>query len=110
MTEPIDPQAAVDYMLKTAPRFAKARAERLHLEEYRKSKKALLMKDSDGKTVSEREADAYGHPDYLEVLDGYKVAVEAEETLRWKLKAAELQVEIWRSQEASNRAEGRAVR
>lgn len=110
MNHPIDPQGAVDYMLKTAPRFAKARAERLHLEEFRKSKKALLMKDSDGKTVSEREADAYSHPDYLALLDGYKVAVESEETLRWKLKAAELQVEIWRSQEASNRTQDRTMR
>ena len=33
----------------------------------------------------------------------------AEETFRFRLKAAELHVEIWRSKEASNRAEGRAT-
>lgn len=43
MSEPKDPQEAVDYMLRTAPRFALARAQRLYLEEFRKSKKALLM-------------------------------------------------------------------
>ena len=110
MSEPIDPQEAVDYMLRTAPRFAQARAQRLHIEEFRKSKKALLMQQSDGKTVSEREAYAYAHPEYVQLLDGYKVAVEAEETFRWKLKAAELEVEIWRSKEASNRSQDRTTR
>ena len=39
MSEPIDPQKAVDYMLKTAPRFANAKAQRLFLEEFRKTKR-----------------------------------------------------------------------
>ena len=34
MSEPIDPQAAVEYMLKTAPRFAKAKAQRLYLVDF----------------------------------------------------------------------------
>ena len=106
---PHDPQAAVDYMLQTAPRFAKAKAQRLYLEEFRKTKKALLMRETDGKAVADREAYAYSHPDYITLLEGYRVAVEAEETFRFKLKAAELHVEIWRSKEASNRAEGRAT-
>ena len=106
---PLDPQAAVEYMLQTAPRFAKAKAQRLYLEEFRKTKKAILMRESDGKAVADREAYAYSHPDYLVVLEGYRIAVEAEEHFRFKLKAAELHVEIWRSKEASNRAEGRTT-
>lgn len=110
MSEQIDPQVAVDYLLKTAPRYAAAKAQRVQLEEFRKSKKAILMQQADGKTVADREAYAYSHPDYIELLKGLQEAVEAEELFRWKMKAAELQVEIWRSQEASNRAEGRVVR
>lgn len=110
MNPPIDPQAAVDYMLQAAPRFARAKATRMHLEEFRKSKKALLMQQSDAKTVADREAFAYSHPEYLEVLDGFKTAIEAEETLRWKLKAAEMQVEIWRSKNANNRNQDRTMR
>ena len=68
------------------------------------------MQQSDGKTIADREAFAYSHAEYIELLNGLESAVEAEELFRWKMKAAELQVEIWRSQEASNRAEGRAVR
>lgn len=106
----IDPQQAVDYLLATAPRYAAAKAKRVQLEEFRKSKKAILMQQSDGKTIADREAFAYSHAEYIELLNGLESAVEAEELFRWKMKAAELQVEIWRSQEASNRAEGRAVR
>lgn len=107
---PIDPQVAVDYMLQAAPRYAAAKAKRVQLEEFRKSKKAILMQQSEGKTVADREASAYAHPEYIELLSGLEAAVEAEELFRWKMKAAELQVEIWRSQEASSRAEGRVVR
>lgn len=106
----IDPQEAVDYMLATAPRYAKAKAQRVQLEEFRKSKKAILMQQSDGKTIADREAYAYSHPEYLELLDGLKSAVEAEEVFRWKMKVAELQIEIWRSKEASNRTQDKAFR
>ena len=39
----IDPQKAVDYLRDNADKFAKAKAERVYLEEFRKSKKSLLM-------------------------------------------------------------------
>lgn len=110
MSNPIDPQSAVDYLIKTAPRYAAAKAKRVQLEEFRKSKKAILMQQSDGKTIADREAYAYSHEEYIELLDGLKEAVEAEELFRWKMKAAELQVEIWRSQEASNRNIDRSAR
>lgn len=110
MSEPRDPQKAIDFMLSAAPRFAQAKADRIHIEQFLKSKKALLMNESTAKTVSEREAHAYAHEDYIALLAGLKAAVEAEETLKWKLTAAEASVEVWRSMEASARAEGRAVR
>jgi hypothetical protein len=48
--------------------------------------------------------DAYADPEYIGLLEGLKEAVEAEEKLKWMLTAAQLKVEIWRSQEATNRA------
>lgn len=106
----IDPQVAVDYLLNTAPRYASAKAKRVQLEEFRKSKKAILMQQSNGKTIADREAFAYSHADYIALLDGLESAVEAEELFRWKMKAAELQIEIWRSQQANNRNIDRSVR
>lgn len=110
MSESRDPHAAVDFMIASAPKYAQAKAQRVYLEEFRKSKKALLMAQSTAKAAVEREQYAYGHEDYLALLGGIKAAVEVEEDLRWKLVAAQARVEIWRTQEASARAEGRAVR
>ena len=101
--ERIDPNQAVDYVLKNAKKFAKAKAERVYLEEFRKSKKALLMQASTESTSVAQERDAYAHAEYRQLLEGLKQAVEIEEQLRWTLIAAQARIEIWRSQEASNR-------
>lgn len=110
MSEPIDPNKAIDFLLKNAEKYAQAKAQRVYLEEFRKSKKALLMNQSDEKTVNAREQFAYSHADYICVIDGLKSAVEIEETLKWQQIAAQLRVEVWRSQEASNRGLERATR
>lgn len=107
---PRTPEQDVDYILAQAKRFAGAKAERVYLEEFRKSKKALLMAQSDEKTAVAREQYAYAHSEYTALLDGLKVAIEAEETLKWKLTAAQLSIEIWRSREASNRNQDRSMR
>ena len=105
-----EPHKAIDYILKHAEQFAQAKANRVYLEEFRKSKKALLMQQSSETTGVAQERDAYAHPEYLAVLDGLKAAVEVEEKLRWDLIAAQARVEVWRSEEASNRATDRATR
>jgi hypothetical protein len=105
----VDPNEAVDYILIHGKRFAKARAERTYIEEYRKSLKAILMKRSGEKVIAAQERDAYAHDEYLQLLDGLRAAVEIEEKLRWDLIGAQARIEIWRSMEATNRAEGRAT-
>lgn len=109
MSREIDPHAAVDYILANAGKFAKAKAERVYLEEFRKSKKALLMKASPESSGIAQERDAYADPEYIGVIDGLKEAVLVEETLKWTLIAAQIRVDIWRSQEASNRNQDRAT-
>ena len=104
-----DPHAAVDYILKNAPKFAKAKAERVYLEEFRKSKKALLMKSSGVDAVSAQEREAYSDPEYIALLEGLRSAVEVEERLRWDLIAAQARVEIWRTESANNRMQDRAT-
>jgi hypothetical protein len=110
MSREIDPHAAVDYILANAGKFAKAKAERVYLEEFRKSKKALLMKASPESSGIAQERDAYAHEDYIALLVGLKEAVLIEEKLKWDLIAAQARVEIYRTQEASNRMMDRAVR
>jgi hypothetical protein len=104
-----DPHKAVDYIIANASKFAKAKSERVYLEEYRKSLKAILMKRSLEDTIGAQEREAYAHAEYKQLLEGLKVAIETEEKLRWDLIAAQARVEIWRTEQANNRAEGRAV-
>lgn len=104
-----DPDKAVDYIIANAGKFSAAKAQRVYLEEFRKSKKALLMGQSAAKTAAEREQYAYAHEDYLALLGGLKAAVEVEEKLRWDLIAAQARVEIWRTKSANNRSQDRAT-
>jgi hypothetical protein len=104
---------AVDYLYTHGRKYAEAKAHRVYLEEYRKSQKAMLMKSalSDGRAKSAvvAEIEAYADSAYIEVLKGLEAAVEAEETYRWGLVSAQARIDVWRSQEASNRAFDKAV-
>ena len=108
----VDPHKAVDYMIENAKKFAQAKAERTYLEEYRKSLKAMLMKEAMTKgndSVSSQEREAYAHEDYKNHLLALKESVFLEEKLKWELTGAQTRVEIWRTQQANNRAEGKAT-
>lgn len=102
-------EKAVDFIVKNSTVIGKARADMDYIEAFLKSKKALLIKEVTG-TVQDREAHALAHPEYIELINGYKEAVERYETLRWKMIAAQEMIEIWRTQSATARAERKAVR
>jgi hypothetical protein len=104
-----DPNDAVDYILANAKKFAKAKAERVYLEEFRKSQKAILMKRSMENAIGAQEREAYAHPEYLVLLAGIKEATEVEEKLKWDLIAAQARIDIWRTEQANNRTEGRVT-
>ena len=100
------PYKAIEFILENAPKYAVAKAQRIYLEEFRKTKKALLMKDAMAKGIDSavaQEREAYAHYEYQELLQGLQVAIEKEETLKWKLTAAQMKSDIWRSEQASER-------
>jgi hypothetical protein len=103
---------AVDYLYTHGQKYAQAKAEVTYIEEFRKSKKAMLMKtamENGCKSAAAAEIEAYSDPSYIELLKGLKAAVEASEGMRWGLIAAQARIECWRSMEASNRVMDRAV-
>lgn len=104
-----NPELAIEYIFKHGKRYAKARAERIYLEEYRKSLKAIIMKRSLESAVNAQEREAYSDPEYVQLLKGLKEAVEVEEEIRWGLVAAQARIEVWRSMEATSRAEVKAT-
>jgi hypothetical protein len=88
--------------------FAEAQAQAEHLSEFRKSKKALLMKEAEVsgvKTAAIQERDAYAHPDYVKLLDGLKVATERALSCKWRLELARMRFEWARTTAANKRAE-----
>lgn len=95
---------------QTAAKYAKAKADYEYLEDFKKSKIALLMKEAEKQgfaTAAAQEREARAHPEYLQILEGLRVANEEAEKLRWELRLAEMGSEVWRTLESSRRAEMR---
>ena len=102
-------ERAIEYIFKHGKRYAKAKADRIYMEEYRKRLKAMIMKRSLETAVNAQEREAYSDPEYVQLLQALREAVEVEEEIRWGLVAAQARIEVWRSIEATNRAEGKAT-
>lgn len=103
---------ALDYIRDNAPAYAKAKADRVYCEEYRKSKKALLMRQAEmagHKSAAMQEREAYADEEYQGLLRALSDAVEAEETLRWRMVAAQARIEAWRTMESTRRIEAKTV-
>lgn len=103
---------ALNWIRDNAPAYAKAKAERIYLEEYRKTKKALLMQKAERnghKAANAQEREAYADEDYQQHLVALGAAVEEEERLRWLMVAAQARIEAWRTISASQRAEARVL-
>lgn len=104
-------EARLQELRSMADEFAKAYADRCHLEEMKKSKLAILMKQAEvegHKTTAAQEREARAHAEYIALLEGLKVATENSERLRWQLEVAKLGVGVWQTLNANERAERRA--
>lgn len=107
-----EPNKAVDYILSNSAKYAKAKSQRVYLEEFRKTKKALLMKEAlvmGIEAANAQEREAYAHPEYQDLLKGLAAAIETEETLKWNLEAARMRTDIWRTEQANNRLTDKAT-
>lgn len=102
---------ALDFIRDTAPAYAKAKADRVYLEEYRKSLKAIVMKEAEAKypSAASQEREAYSDDRYKELITGLAQAVQEEERLRWLIVAAQAKIEVWRTLESSRRYEAKTI-
>ena len=104
-----NPHKAVQFLIDTAPLYSKAKATRMYLEEFRKSRKAQLASQAGTEVLGKQETFAYAHPEYIQILEGIREAVEKEETYRWMMTAAQAKIEVWRTQQYSARLEVKAT-
>jgi hypothetical protein len=104
-----EPTRAIQYLIDTAPLYAKAKADRMYLEEFRKSRKAQLMSQAGTEVLGKQEVYAYAHADYVGILEGIREAVTLEEEYRFLMRAAEARIEVWRTNQYSARMELKAT-
>jgi hypothetical protein len=93
------------------PEYSQAKANRTYLEEFKKSKLAILMKAAEVKgykTSAAQEREALADPEYQQLLLGLQAAIEAEERVRYDMRRIEMQIEIWRTVRADERMERKA--
>ena len=104
-----EPTKAIQYLIDTAPLYAKAKADRIYLESFVKSRKAQLMSQAGTEVLGKQETYAYAHPDYIAILEGIREAVTLEERYRWLMTAAQARIEVWRTEQYSARIEMKAT-
>ena len=98
-----DPNDAIDFIFKTAPAYAKAKGELAELEAFKSSLKAIKMSESSEQSLGAQEREAYRSEAYQELCKAIGMATENAEGLRWKLEAAKMRFEAWRTEQANNR-------
>jgi hypothetical protein len=103
------PSRAIQYLIDTAPLYAKAKSDRMYLEEFRKSKKAQLMSQAGTEVLGKQETYAYAHQDYIQILEGIREAVEQEERYRWLMTTAQAKISVWQTEQYNARLEVKAT-
>jgi hypothetical protein len=89
-------------------RHAQAKRDRVHLEQFRKVKKATLMREAEARgvrTAALQEREAYADPAYAQLIEAMAEATGQEAETWWSLQLEQWKFDAWRTQMASERAE-----
>jgi hypothetical protein len=98
-----DPNDAIEYIYKNAPKYGAAKGRIAELDAYRHSLKAIMMTKSSETTIGGQEKAAYASEEYQNLCKAIGEATEAAETLKWRLESARMKFEAYRTEQASNR-------
>ena len=94
---------AVDYLHSSCEEAAQARANRNYLDDFTKHLKSKLARSFEGSNANQI-MNAEASEEYLTHLQALKTAIELDELFRHKIHAADTVVEVWRSEQATERA------
>jgi len=97
---------ALEWLGINAKPAAKARADRLYLEEFLPALRAKIAAEciEAGDSASAADIKAKASDAYLKALEGFRAAVEQDELMRWHRTRGEAIIEVWRSGQANRRA------
>ena len=96
-------EKALDHLRDTAESCAKARAERLYLDEYSKSLRSILMSEHLSETLGAQERHALSDERYIKHLEALKEAIFQDERGRFLREAAESKIRAWQTEQANLR-------
>ncbi len=102
-------QKALDWLREAASGAAKARAERLYIEEFLPALRARIAQEGINAGMSAASADiaAKASDAYRNALEGFRAAVETDELFRWRRSSADAVLSAWQSTNANLRAMGK---
>ena len=98
MISEADIEKALHWLVETADTCAKRRSERLYLEDFSRSLKAQIMSEHLAEPLGAQERHAYSDLRYRNHLEALKVAIYEDEKYRFLREAAQVRVDVWRSQ------------
>ena len=105
----IELETRLDELRQQARAYAAAEADRIYIENFKKSKLAMLMKVAERElgltAVNSQEREARTHPEYLELLDGLREATKIAEENKWLLQIAMRGSSLYQTQQATKRVE-----
>jgi len=100
------PHEAIQFLYSNAKPFGIAKGQRVGIENTLRHKKALLMRKaslSGFTTTAAQEREAYADLEYFQLIEGLEAATIIEETLLWQMKAAQMRIEVWKTESYVNR-------
>ena len=98
-----DPHKSIQFIWDNGPLYAAAKGQLAELEAFKSSLKAILMKQSGEISAAAQEREAYADEKYQQHCKAIGEATRVAEELKWRITCAQLRIEVWRSENASNR-------
>lgn len=105
----MQPLERITQLHKLSKVYAKAKAETEYLKHFRKSKLAMLkakyLKQDTKRSNAACDDLARADDEYLNVINGLKIAIETSEAAFWELNISKSGIAIWQTEQSTKRAE-----
>jgi len=106
----INPHEHLQFIADNVEAFAKADQELTASESWKSAIKAVEMDHSSQTSMAGKEMEAYSSFSYKQWCHNHARAKKTYTELKLKIELAKLSIEVWRSQEASNRTTDKTLR
>jgi hypothetical protein len=99
----INPNDEIQYIVDLIDDYAAADAKLSYIENYKSGLKALFMQNSSQPSIAGKEMDALASFEYKDYCNDLAKAKQEYISLKLKIETAKMKVEVWRTEQATNR-------